>query len=109
MATQSFEIAFAEGFPLELGRSPKKVRNAYCREFFPWYNTEHRHGGLSMLTPHDVHHGLAHTTLARRQRTLEIAWAAHPERFVRGRPNAGEVPDAVWINPPEDRTRETAQ
>jgi len=31
----------------------------HCRSFFPWYNTEHRHGGISMLTPHDVHHGEA--------------------------------------------------
>ena len=26
--------------------------------FFPWYNTEHHHSGLGLLTPHDVHYGL---------------------------------------------------
>ena len=36
---------------------------AFCRSFFPWYNTEHRHGGIAMLTPDDVHHGRAHTVL----------------------------------------------
>ena len=30
--------------------------SAFCRTFFPWYNTEHRHGGIAMLTPDDVHH-----------------------------------------------------
>ena len=29
---------------------------AFCRSFFPWYNTEHRHAGIAMLTPDDVHH-----------------------------------------------------
>ena len=27
---------------------------AFCRSFFPWYNTEHRHAGIAMLTPDDV-------------------------------------------------------
>jgi putative transposase len=73
---------------------------AYCRSFFPWYNTEHRHGGIAMLTPDDVHHGRAQAVLAERQRTLEAAWAARPERFVRGLPKPSPLPEAVWINPP---------
>ncbi len=72
----------------------------HCRSFFPWYNTEHRHGGIAMLTPDDVHHGRAPERLAQRQRTLEAAWAAHPERFVRGIPKTSPLPEAVWINPP---------
>jgi putative transposase len=76
----------------------------HCRSFFPWYNTEHRHGGISMLTPHDVHHGQAPAVIAERKRTLEAAWAAHPERFVRGTPKPSPLPDAVWINPPETST-----
>jgi len=73
---------------------------AHCRSFFPWYNTEHRHGGIAMLTPDDVHHGRAQAVLAERQRTLEAAWADHPERFVRGVPKPSPLPEAVWINPP---------
>jgi putative transposase len=76
----------------------------YCRSFFPWYNTEHRHGGISMLTPDDVHHGRAQAVLAQRQRILEAAWAAHPERFVRGIPKPSPLPEAVWINPPPEST-----
>jgi putative transposase len=76
----------------------------YCRSFFPWYNTEHRHGGISMLTPHDVHHGLAPAVIAERRRTLEAAWITHPERFVRGIPKPSPLPEAVWINPPAPST-----
>ena len=100
-------LKYHPGFPGRFAGIDEAL--GYCREFFPWYNTEHRHGGLSMLTPHDVHHGLAQGTLARRQQALESAWATHPERFVRGRPSAGELPVAVWINPPDERTQETAQ
>jgi putative transposase len=57
-----------------------------------------------MLTPDDVHHGRAETVLAGRQRTLEAAWAAHPERFVRGMPKVNPLPEAVWINPPDNKT-----
>lgn len=78
---------------------------AYCRRFFPWYNDEHRHSGIAMLTPSDVHHGRAAMRLAERQRVLDAAYHAHPERFVHGQPQAPELPKAVWINPPEDKTR----
>ena len=52
----------------------------------PWYNTEHRHAGIAMLTPDDVHHHRAPDVLAQRGRTLQAAWALHPERFVHGTP-----------------------
>lgn len=67
---------------------------------FAWYNTAHRHSGLAMLTPHDVHHGLAAQRLADRARVLAAAYAAHPERFPRGTPTPGTLPTAVWINKP---------
>lgn len=77
----------------------------YCRGFFPWYNTEHRHSALHMLTPHQVHHGEAGDVLAARDRVVQQAFAAHPERFVRGQPRSLTLPKEVWINPPEDRTK----
>ncbi len=72
----------------------------FCRSFFPWYNTEHRHGGIAMLTPEQVHFGRANEILSRREEVLRDAWAAHPERFVSGPPKPQTLPDAVWINPP---------
>ncbi len=58
-----------------------------------------------MLTPADVHYGCAADVLADRQRVLHAAYAAHPERFVNKPPTVPSLPDAVWINPPEDNTR----
>ena len=82
---------------------------AFCRSFFPWYNTEHRHGGIAMLTPDDVHHGRAHTVLQQREQTLRDAWDHHPERFVRGIPKPLPIPEAVWINPPATSTSTTGE
>lgn len=78
----------------------QNLAKTFCRSFFPWYNTEHRHGGISMLTPHQVHFGLADQIIAGREAVLREAWAAHPERFVSGRPKPEPPPNAVWINPP---------
>jgi putative transposase len=69
--------------------------------FFPWYNTEHRHSGLGMLTPHEVHYGFAETRVEARARVLAAAFAAHPERFVAGLPRPPALPTAVWINKPK--------
>jgi putative transposase len=74
---------------------------AHCRDFFPWYNTEHHHVALGLLTPHDVHHGLATKKLEARATVLAAAYAAHPERFSRGVPRPAAAPSAVWINPPK--------
>ena len=73
---------------------------AHCRDFFSWYNQEHRHDGIGLLTPADVHFGRAPAVLAARQRVLNAAYAAHPERFVRCAPAAGAPPTQVWINKP---------
>ena len=73
---------------------------AFCHVFFTWYNTQHRHSGIGLLTPADVHAGRATEITAARAVTLDAAYAAHPERFVRRPPTPPEVPTAVWINPP---------
>jgi putative transposase len=69
--------------------------------FFPWYNTAHRHSGLGMLTPHEVHYGLAAKRVEARRRVLAAAYAAHPERFVAGLPRPPALPTEVWINKPK--------
>ena len=68
--------------------------------FFAYSNHEHRHSGIGLLTPAMVHRGQAVEQVAARAQVLEAAYAAHPERFVRGCPRPPEVPTAVWINPP---------
>jgi putative transposase len=70
-------------------------------DFFRWYNTEHRHSGLGLHTPHDVHFGLAEARRTQRADVLTAAYAAHPERFVRHPPVPASLPTAAWINKPK--------
>jgi putative transposase len=74
---------------------------AFCRTFFPWYNHEHRHSGIALLTPADVHFGRAETIREQRAVTLNAAYADHPERFVRKPPVPLSLHVASYINPPE--------
>ena len=69
--------------------------------FVAWYNQEHRHSGLGLLTPAMVHSGAADAVVAARQAVLTAAAATQPERFVRGQPTPPAVPTAAWINPPQ--------
>lgn len=78
---------------------------AWARTFFPWYNTEHHHTALGLLTPAAVHFGQAAQLLAARQRVLDTAYQTHPERFPKGRPVPTPLPEAVWINPPKPLQR----
>ena len=73
---------------------------AYCRAFFTWYNTAHRHSGIAYMTPHSVHYGQAETLLVTRQSALDAAFHRHPNRFKGKNPRPHAVPEAVWINPP---------
>lgn len=74
---------------------------SHCRDFFPWYNTEHHHSGIALHTPHDVHHGLVALRDSQRQNALLEAFQAHPERFPHGRPKSPVLAAAVWINKPK--------
>lgn len=74
---------------------------AFCRRFFTWYNEEHRHSGIGLHTPADVHYGRAEAVRARRATVLESAYAAHPERFVRKVPTPPALPSVAWINEPK--------
>lgn len=75
---------------------------AYCRRFFDWYNHQHRHCGIALLTPADVHHGRSAERYAARAAVLEQAWLAHRERFVRGRPRPPELQSIAYINRPDE-------
>jgi putative transposase len=95
-------LKYRPGFPDRFG-SEQDAR-AHCRDFFMWYNTEHRHSGIGMMTPQTVHYGHAHRIHAARQKTLDTAYALHPERFVRCQPSPPTLPEAAWINPPKEKT-----
>lgn len=73
---------------------------AHCTDFFAWYNDEHHHSGLAMFTPAEVHHGRVDEQLTAKQRVMDAAFEAHPERFTHGRPVVKRPRAEVWINPP---------
>jgi putative transposase len=72
----------------------------WSQQFLTWYNQQHHHTALALLTPADVHYGRSKEKLAQRHLVLQQAFDAHPERFVSGCPTPIQLPDAVWINPP---------
>ena len=73
----------------------------FCRRFFAWYNQDHHHAGIGLMTPDQVHYGQADDIHAARQRTLDHAFSTNPERFVKKPPQPPAKPTAVWINPPQ--------
>jgi putative transposase len=75
---------------------------AFCQGFFRWYNDQHHHSGIALLTPADVHHGRGEAVTSARAQVLDGAYAAHPERFVRNPPQPPRLPEQVWINKPVD-------
>jgi putative transposase len=75
--------------------------HAFCQRFFPWYNDDHRHSGIGMLTPAIVHFGQALAIWEKRQTVLDAAYLAHPDRFVRRPPIPLPLPKEVWINKPQ--------
>lgn len=75
-------------------------REYFCL-FFAWYNEEHHHSGIAMMTPSVVHSGRVDEVIAVRQAALDAAWEAHPERFIAGRPVVPRPPNEVWINRPK--------
>lgn len=96
--TQFKTMKYRPDFPERFGEI--EHARAHTRDFMTWYNDEHHHEALGMLTPADVHHGLVEQRVAERQIVLDAAYAAHPERFPRGRPIARRPPHEVWINKP---------
>lgn len=72
----------------------------HCGRFVDWYNHDHHHTGIGLVTPADRHAGRGDSIDRARQATLDQAFEAHPERFAYGRPRPPKQPDRVWINPP---------
>lgn len=98
-------LKYRPEFPQRFG-SIEDAR-AFCRNFFHWYNREHRHSGIGLFPPEVVHYGLAERVIAQRQQVLKTAHRDHPERFVNGHPKPPVLPEVVWINPPEGGSKES--
>ena len=78
---------------------------SFCRTFFDWYNQDHHHSGIGLMTPDQVHYGQTDAIHAARQTTLDQAFRDNPDRFVNQPPAPPNKPTAAWINPPTPRGR----
>jgi putative transposase len=92
-------MKYRPGYPDRFG-SLEQGRD-WARDFFDWYNHEHHHTGLGLMTSAMVRRDLADAVCAHRQQVLRAAYEAHPERFVRGMPTPPAIPNEVWINKPQ--------
>jgi transposase InsO family protein len=92
-------LKYQPDFPKRFGC--REDATAFCRDFFTWYNQDHHHAGIGLMTPDQVHYGQADAVHAARQTTLDRAYHRTPERFVRKAPEPPAKPTATWINPPQ--------
>jgi putative transposase len=74
---------------------------SFCCPFFTWYNNEHKHSGISLLTPADMHYGQAEEVISSRNHVLEQAYLSKPHRFKYKKPEHPPVPTEAWINKPK--------
>jgi len=94
-------LKYQPDFPERFG-SIEDAR-AFLVPFFDWYNNEHRHSGIGLVTPVQRHDGSDRQVYQNRQAVLKAFFERHPERFVRGVPSPPELPGEVWINKPEQQ------
>jgi transposase InsO family protein len=97
-------LKYRPDYPQRFGSLPDA--RSWARRFFAWYNDDHHHSGLALLTPTVVHRGQAEIVRQSRQAVLRQAYQTHPERFVKGVPTPDKLPAAVWINPPKEPSAE---
>ena len=92
-------LKYCPEFPARFG-SIQDAR-AFCKPFFNWYNKEHRHSGIALMTPEQVHYGKGQEVIDLRSHVLSEAFEKNPLRFKGKLPKPLPLPRAVWINKPE--------
>lgn len=97
-------LKYRPDYPRRFGS--QGIARQWARQFFDWYNNQHYHSGIGLLTPADVHYGRATQRLRERQKVLQAAYQKNPDRFVQGPPKPAQLPQAVWINPPQNSVLE---
>jgi putative transposase len=92
-------LKYSSGFPERFG-SIQDARE-FCHNFFTWYNSVHKHSGIGLMTPEQVHYGQAQSILEHRAKVLELAFKEHSKRFKGKMPKPFPLPEAAWINKPD--------
>jgi transposase InsO family protein len=95
-------MKYRPNFPSQFGAI--EDARSFCGPFFDWYNHEHYHSGIALLTPASVHNGQAAEIITQRTQVLNDAFERNPKRFKNRQPSPQAVPEAAWINPPPPRT-----
>ena len=92
-------LKYCPAFPDRFGSIQDS--RSFCQAFFAWYNDEHKHTGISMLTPGQLHYGEAKQVIESRNQALQEAFNRHPNRFKYKQPEHPSIPEAAWINKPK--------
>jgi len=98
-------LKYHPSFPGSFGSQDDAI--AYGRVFFPWYNEVHKHSGIGLMTPKQVHYGIVPQILKTRANTMMQAFLANPARWNGRQPSLPKIlqpSDEVWINPPKTMT-----
>ena len=73
---------------------------AYLGAYVPWYNSHHKHSGIALFSPSQVHDGTWASVWKKRDQALQRYYDIHPERF-HNRPTTPSPADQVGINLPK--------
>ena len=98
-------LKYCPQFPGRFG-SIQDARS-FSQQFFGWYNKEHRHSGIGLMTPEQVHYGLAQKIYDDRRKVLLGAFEKNPQRFKGKVPKPHALPKAAWINKPKSEELES--
>ena len=98
-------LKYCPQFPKRFG-SIQDARS-FCQSFFSWYNKEHRHSGIALMTPEQVHYGMDKKIYQYRSEVLAAAFEKNPNRFKGNMPVPGSLPSAAWINKPSSEQLES--
>lgn len=80
---------------------------AYMAWYVPWYNAQHKHSGIALFSPNQVHDGTWRQHWQRRVHTQQTYYQAHPERF-REKPRTPTPANTVGINLPDPERLQAA-
>ena len=75
--------------------------HAWVNSYVSWYNQHHRHSGIALFTPDQVHSGAWTQQWQQRDQAHQAYYDAHPERF-RNRPHTNSPDPIVGINLPTE-------
>lgn len=90
-------LKYAPSYPRQ-GFATLEEARAWVARFVEWYNHEHLHSAIALVTPDDRHHGRDVAILEKRRDTYALARTRNPRRWT-GNPRAWQRPDIVTLNP----------